>query len=180
MWQRHQVTHTHTHTNTQRHATSLPLLFHVFMWQAALSCEHFWHIKVKKIHVTRKASAHAFSAGLALKHTRSHTCSINSQSSRPTKIISLGNRWRVPELLTRNHDVTLMLGPRVKIFLASLEETKTTKRTKKKRRRRKDEQEAFQLHFRTPEWLIKIQYRCLWTIVSQKSLCYESMLWCGA
>lgn len=54
---------------------------------------------------------------LALRHT--HTCSISSQSSRPTKIISRGNRWRVPELLTRNHDVTLMLGPRVRIFFAS-------------------------------------------------------------
>lgn len=130
MWQRHHVTHTHT----QRHATSLPLVLHVFMWQAVLSCEHFWHIMVNKIHVTRKRALTRSPPGLALKHTKSHTCSISSQSSRPTKIISLGNRWRVPELLTRNHDVTLMLGPRVKIFLASWEETKTTKK------RRQDEQ----------------------------------------
>lgn len=33
---------------------------------------------------------------------------MSSQSSRPTKIISLGRRCRVPELLTRNHDVTLI------------------------------------------------------------------------
>lgn len=36
------------------------------------------------------------------------TWSISSQSSRPTKIISRGRRCRVPELLTRNHDVTLI------------------------------------------------------------------------
>ena len=36
------------------------------------------------------------------------TCSMSSQSSLPTKIISLGRRCRVPELLTRNHDVTLI------------------------------------------------------------------------
>lgn len=40
------------------------------------------------------------------------TCSMSSQSSRPTKIISLGRRWRVPELLTRNHDVTLIFTGR--------------------------------------------------------------------
>lgn len=38
------------------------------------------------------------------------TCSMSSQSSRPTKIISLGRRWRAPEPLTRNHDVTLILS----------------------------------------------------------------------
>lgn len=33
---------------------------------------------------------------------------MSSQSSRPTKIISRGSRWRVPPLLTRNQEVTLI------------------------------------------------------------------------
>jgi len=36
------------------------------------------------------------------------TCSISSQSSLPTKIISLGRRWRVPLPLTRNQEVRLI------------------------------------------------------------------------
>lgn len=33
---------------------------------------------------------------------------MSSQSSLPTKIISLGRRWRVPPPLTRNHEVRLI------------------------------------------------------------------------
>lgn len=40
------------------------------------------------------------------------TCNMSSQSSRPTKMSSRGSRWRVPLLLTRNQDVTLILAPR--------------------------------------------------------------------
>lgn len=36
------------------------------------------------------------------------TCSMSSQSSLPTKIISLGRRWRVPPPLTRNQEVRLI------------------------------------------------------------------------
>lgn len=36
------------------------------------------------------------------------TCNISSQSSLPTKIISLGSLWRVPPLLTKNQDVKLI------------------------------------------------------------------------
>ena len=38
------------------------------------------------------------------------TCSMSSHSSRPTKMSSRGSRWRVPLLLTRNHEVTLILA----------------------------------------------------------------------
>lgn len=38
----------------------------------------------------------------------SRTCSMSSQSSLPTKIISLGRRCRVPPLLTRNQEVRLI------------------------------------------------------------------------
>lgn len=41
------------------------------------------------------------------------TCSISSQSSLPTKIISLGRRWRVPPLLTRNQEVRLISASRL-------------------------------------------------------------------
>lgn len=37
------------------------------------------------------------------------TCSMSSHSSRPTKMSSRGSRWRVPLLLTRNQEVTLIL-----------------------------------------------------------------------
>lgn len=40
-----------------------------------------------------------------------HTCSMSSQSSLPTKIISLGRRWRVPPPLTRNQEVRLISAP---------------------------------------------------------------------
>lgn len=40
------------------------------------------------------------------------TCNMSSQSSRPTKMSSRGSRWRVPLLLTKNQDVTLILAPR--------------------------------------------------------------------
>lgn len=40
------------------------------------------------------------------------TCSMSSHSSRPTKMSSRGSRWRVPLLLTRNHEVTLILALR--------------------------------------------------------------------
>lgn len=40
------------------------------------------------------------------------TCNMSSHSSRPTKMSSRGSRWRVPLLLTRNHDVTLILALR--------------------------------------------------------------------
>ncbi|KAF3843982.1 hypothetical protein F7725_016030 [Dissostichus mawsoni] len=36
------------------------------------------------------------------------TCSMSSQSSLPTKIISRGRRWRVPPPLTRNQEVRLI------------------------------------------------------------------------
>lgn len=38
------------------------------------------------------------------------TCSMSSHSSRPTKMSSRGSRWRVPLLLTRNQEVTLILA----------------------------------------------------------------------
>lgn len=45
---------------------------------------------------------------LCPEELRYYTCSMSSQSSLPTKIISLGRRWRVPPPLTRNQEVRLI------------------------------------------------------------------------
>lgn len=45
-----------------------------------------------------------------------YTCSMSSQSSRPTKIISLGRRWRVPPALTRNQEVRLISASRADLW----------------------------------------------------------------
>lgn len=46
--------------------------------------------------------------GFRLMLLQYSTWSMSSQSSLPTKIISLGRRWRVPPLLTRNQEVRLI------------------------------------------------------------------------
>lgn len=123
------VTRLHT-----KHRMGLPVGIHIVMclclscWTSVRSKIHdyfFPQIVVKELGAGVRKDTHTntHTHSCQVKHAKSHTCSISSQSSRPTKIISRGRRWRVPELLTRNHDVTLMVGPLVKTFLASWEKT---------------------------------------------------------